>query len=72
MKYNRGTCCEGWVPDQGEGVVEHVGGVEPGLTGVHYSGPIGLGKLDFHKLGDVQSKGDDGHRNDVNQESLGV
>ena len=60
------------MPDQGEGVVEHVGGVQSRLTGVHHSGPIGLSKLYFHKLGDVQSKGDCGHWNDVDQESLGV
>ena len=72
MKYHSETCGEGWVPDQGEGVVEDVGGVQPRLTGVHYSCSIRLGKLDFHKLGDVQSKGDCGHRNDVDQESLGV
>ena len=61
------------MPDQGESVVEDVGGVQPGFAGVNYSGPIiGLRKLDFHKLGDVQGKGDCGDGNDVDQESLGV
>ena len=45
------------MPDQGESVVEHVGGVQPRLAGVNYTGPIvGLGKVYFHKLGDVESK----------------
>ena len=52
-----GTCGEGWMPDQGESVVEHVGGVQPRFAGVNYGGPIiGLCKLDFHKLGDVERK----------------
>ena len=67
------TCGEGGVPDQRESVVEHVGGVQPRLAGVNYGGPIiGLCKLDFHKLGDVQRKWDCGHGNDVDQESLAV
>ena len=66
------TCGEGGVPDQGESVVEDVGGVQPRLAGVNYSGPIGLCKLHVHKLGDVQRKGDCGDGNDVDQESLGV
>ena len=45
------------MPDQGESVVEHVGGVQPRFAGVNYGGPIiGLCKLDFHKLGDVERK----------------
>ena len=56
------------MPDQRESVVEHVGGVQPRLAGVNYGGPIiGLGKLDFHKLGDVQGKGNGSNGNDVDQ-----
>ena len=61
------------MPDQGESVVEHVGGVQPRFARVNERGPIvSLGQVDFHKLGDVESKGDCGDRNDVDQESLGV
>ena len=61
------TCGEGGMPDQGESIVEDVGGVQPSLTGVSDSGPIGLCQLYVHKLGDVQCKGDGSNGNDVDQ-----
>ena len=61
------TCGEGGMPDQGESIVEDVGGVQPRLTGVSECGPIGLCQLYVHKLGDVQGKGNGSNGNDVDQ-----
>ena len=55
------------MPDQGESIVEDVGGVQPRLTGVSECGPIGLCQLYVHKLGDVQGKGNGSNGNDVDQ-----
>ena len=41
---------EGRVPDEGEGVVEDVGGVWSGLTRVHNVSPVLLGELHLHEL----------------------
>ena len=78
---------EGRVPDEGEGVVEDVGGVWSGLTRVHNVSPILLSELHLHELQtsvrgreiwvypyfwNVESEWDEGHGHDVDEESLCV
>ena len=66
------TSCDGRVPDEGQGVVEDVGGVQPRLTRVHHVRPISLGQLHFHKLWYVECEGDGGDGQDIDQEPPGV
>ena len=67
------TCGQSWMPDEGHGVPEHEGGVDPGLGGVHVIGPIlALAHLHLHELGDVESEGDGCHRDDVGQDPPGL
>ena len=44
----------------------------PGVTRNLVVGSVGLCHLHLHELGDVESKGDGGDWDDVDQESLGV
>ena len=46
--------------------------ISAGLAGVHLISSILLGQGHLHELGCVQSEGEDGDRDDVDQESLGV
>ena len=65
------------VEDLADGVVEHVGGVQPHLRGLDVCGvaPAGLGvgadRLGLHELGDVQADGDEGHGEDVEHHAAG-
>ena len=59
------SSCEGWVPDEREGVPEDEDWVPPGLAWIHFIGSIILSKSYFHELWNVQSKGKSCDRNDI-------
>ena len=60
------------MPDQAQCVPEDEVGVTPGCARVHFIGPIILCQGDLHELGRVESEGEDGDGDDVDEEPLTV
>ena len=56
---------EGRMEDLADGVVQHVGRVEPHVRHLDLRGVVPHGGLGLHELGDVEGDGDDGHRHHV-------
>ena len=63
---------EGGMPDQGKGVPKDECWILARLAGVNHIGSVGFPHCDFHELGNVQRKGEYCHRDNIDQESLGV
>ena len=63
---------ESGVPDQRESVPEYEGWILPGLAWIHNIGSIGLSDCDLHELGNVERERQNSHRNNIDQQSLGI
>ena len=66
------SCCEGWVPNQREGVPEDESWISSGLTWINLICTIILCNSHFHELGDVQSKGKSCDWDDIDEHPLSV
>ena len=60
------------MPDQRERVPEDKGWVLAGLAWIHHVSSVGFSHRDLHEFGDVQRKGEDCDRDNIDQESLGI